>query len=88
MSDTYPIVNSSVNMTVMDEETLVINGDDIHVLNETAAFIWRLCDGQHTLPQIEAALREEYAVPPDHDAGGDITHTLADFRAKGLLEEA
>lgn len=87
MSEPLPRVISSAQTTVVGGETLVTSGDEIHVLNETAAFIWRLCDGRHTPAEIEAALRDEYAVPPDHDAKGDISRTLADFRAKGLLAD-
>lgn len=87
MSDRLPLVKSSIQTTVVGGETLVTSGNEIHVLNETAAFIWRLCDGKHTLPEIEAALRKEYAVSPDHDVGEDITRTLTDFWKKGLLEE-
>jgi len=67
-------------------ETLLIDGDDIYVLNETAAFIWHLCDGQHSLADIEAALRQEYSVPEENDLRADITQTVEELRVKRLLE--
>ena len=60
------------------------SGEDIHVLNPTAAFIWSLCDGQHTPADIAAALREEYAIPPANDPAADIARVLAIFRDRGL----
>ena len=64
------------------------SGQEIHVLNPTAAFIWSLCDGQHTIEEIEAALREEYAIPPANDPAADLARVLATFRGRGLLADS
>jgi hypothetical protein len=88
MTEKPPQWEANVETSNIGGETLVVNGDEIHVLNETAAFIWRLCDGRHTPVEIEAALREEYAVPSDRDVAADIARTLADLRSKGLLAES
>lgn len=85
MADNFPMVRHDVEAREIGGETLLISGDDIHVLNETAAFIWKLCDGRSDPAAIETALREEYAIPPDRDVAADVARTLADFQAKGLL---
>lgn len=36
--------------------------ESIFTLNEAAAYVWKLMDGQHTLAEISAQLVEEYEV--------------------------
>lgn len=58
-----------------------------HVINESAARIWELCDGHATLDQIVAAFATAYAMPPA-TVQPDVEYILARFRALSVLEEA
>ena len=60
-------------------------GGAIHALNPTAAFIWDLCDGAHSLAEIESALRLAFSVPAERDLGVDVRAAIAEFQMKGLL---
>src|SRR5690349_16917533 len=60
-------------------------GGAIHALNPTARLIWDLCDGTHTVAEIEAALRAAFEVPAETDLQVDISRTLEVFQRKGLL---
>lgn len=55
----------------------------VHVLNATAAFVWRACDGEHNQDDIVAAVRAHY--PRRTDLGCDVAEVLAHFRHEGLL---
>jgi len=61
-------------------------GGAIHALNPTARLIWDLCDGAHTVAEIETALRAAFEVPADHDLQTDIHRTLEVFLRKSLLQ--
>jgi len=56
-----------------------------HLLNETAEFIWNLCDGEHTISDIAAEVRVFFDVPADADLEGDIQRTVDVLMKKGLL---
>ena len=58
-----------------------------HALNETAEYIWTLCDGRHNLRQMEEKIRAHFDVPADIDLQVDIEHTIVTLRKKGLLAE-
>ncbi|MFQ5577204.1 MAG: PqqD family protein [Anaerolineae bacterium] len=77
------------NITVKDigGEALLHSseGEAIHVLNPTAQLIWQLCDGNHTLEEMEAAVRARFSVADEYDVAGDIRQTLQAFAAKQLL---
>lgn len=61
-------------------------GGTIFSLNPTAALVWDLCDGAHTLDDIELAVRGSFAVAAQHPVAADVAETVASFRAHGLLE--
>ena len=56
-----------------------------HVINETAAQIWELCNGQSTLDQIASALAASYDVPASV-VQEDVEYILTKFRELGVLE--
>lgn len=72
-------------MQVVGEETLIY--DEIHhqawCLNNTAACIWRRCDGHSTVNEIAIAAAKELNAPVTDEI---VLLTLAELREKNLLE--
>ncbi len=62
-----------------------VEGKAVHVLNPTAKLIWDLCDGEHSLEDIEAAIRSSFAVPEGHDVQAAVRRTVHELSEKGLL---
>lgn len=58
----------------------------VYVLNPTAALIWSLCDGTHTVEQIVDAVRIQFSQTTRADIPQDVDQTLAWFNEYGLLE--
>jgi hypothetical protein len=87
MNTTKPLRNPDITLQDIGNEVVLYSAtaDAVHVLNPTAKLIWELCDGQHTLANIEQVLRANFAIPPDQDVMADIRQTLETFAAKGLL---
>lgn len=56
----------------------------IFALNQSAALIWQLCNGQHTVEAITTALAEAY---PESQAeiGPQVAQTLAQLHAQGAI---
>jgi hypothetical protein len=50
--------------------------------------IWKPCDGEHTVADMEQAIRANFAVTDEHDVTKDIQRTLNIFADKGLLQYA
>lgn len=53
----------------LDDETLVydMERDEAHCLNQTAAMVWKECDGRTTVTQAARALKKELDAPVDAD---------------------
>lgn len=59
--------------------------EGIHILNPTARLIWELCDGEHTLEEMEQTLRANFSISPDYNVIEDIQNILDVFDTKELL---
>ena len=70
-------------------ETLLydVEGDAIHALNPTAKLIWELCDGNHSIEDMELSLRDHFSVGDAQDVSGDIRRSLEIFAEKSLLQD-
>lgn len=62
-------------------------GGRLHVLNATAAAVWRLCDG--SLPAVALAGRfsDGFLVGRDQDPLADVKELLCSFLEAGLIED-
>ncbi len=89
MNTAKPIRNPDITLQDMDDEVLLYSteAEAVHVLNPTARCIWDLCDGEHTITDIEQSLRASFAIPAEHDVAADIRQTLAVLAGKGLLQQ-
>ncbi len=56
-----------------------------HVINEPAARIWELCDGQASLDQIAQAFAASYAMPVS-SVRDDVIYILGKFRDLRVLD--
>ena len=60
----YPRRRTDVNSRVVEEEAVVLDRQHgfIHQLNVTATYIWERCEGNASIEDIAAQLREEAGV--------------------------
>jgi len=81
--------DSSLVYEYLNDEVVLYDekGNTVHVLNATAKLIWELCDGVHSLEEIEQAIRSNFSGLEDRDIAQDILKVIDIFRRKGLLME-
>jgi hypothetical protein len=56
----FPQKKDGVQTRFIGGETLLIDGEKSHVINPSAAFVWNLCDGAHTIDSIIEDVRNEF----------------------------
>ncbi len=83
-----PQVRESLIFRPLDEEWVIYDsdGEKLHVLNSSAAVVWMLCDGQHTVEEIVDEVAEAF----DNQVAmeqvkTDVNSALEDFTNKRLL---
>jgi PqqD family protein of HPr-rel-A system len=82
-----PTPNKDVSLQRVGQEAILHDRRNgrAHVINESAARIWELCDGQHTLDQIVSTFAADYALPAA-DVQADVQDILAKFRELRVLD--
>ncbi len=58
----------------------------VHILNRTALFAWKLCDGTRDSSGIAEALHQAFSGGRELELRADVLHILASFSERGLLE--
>jgi len=59
----------------------------VHILNSTALFTWKLCDGTRSLDEIADSLRSAFRGTASQDIRRDIEELLGKLAERGLLEK-
>ncbi len=82
-----PYTRSAIRAVSLDSGWLVYDceRDVVHRLNPTAALILTLCDGNHTVQQIEAALVLAQNGQPDADPAAEVQAWLSQAAEDGLI---
>jgi coenzyme PQQ synthesis protein D (PqqD) len=83
----FPTPNKDVSLQRVGQEAILHDRRNgrAHVINESAAQIWELCDGQSTLDHIVSAFAAAYALPAT-DVQADVQYILAKFHELRVLE--
>ena len=86
MESTPPIPSPEVTLQRVGNEAILHDRRNgrAHVINQTAARIWELCDGQADVEQIVAAFAAGYELAPA-DVRDDVHYILAKFRDLQVL---
>lgn len=76
-------------LELLDNEMLLYHPAETKILhfNQTAALIWHLCDGEHTVEGISEMLQAAYPEAAEVIAA-DVTETLQAFDEHGCIEWA
>jgi PqqD family protein of HPr-rel-A system len=84
-SSVGPRARTDVTLQQVGREAILHDGQNgqAHVINGSAAQLWKLCDGR-PLDQLVAAFAALYGREPETVAQ-DVDRTLARFEALGLL---
>jgi Coenzyme PQQ synthesis protein D (PqqD) len=82
-----PTPNTDVSLQRVGQEAILHDRRNgrAHVINESAAQIWELCDGKHTFDQIVSAFAAAYALPAA-DVRADVQYILAKFHELRMVE--
>lgn len=81
--------NPEVFTKETDEKLVLYDAgmEAVHILNRTAYLIWELCDGQHTISDIEEIMRDRFSIDHEYDLMNDIDQAVQQLLVKGLLVE-
>ena len=87
MDTDRPLKREDITCQNMGTETVLYDAqaEAIHVLNPTALLIWNLCDGHHSLQDMESKIKAAFSLTTEHDVFADIQQTVDIFEKNNLL---
>jgi PqqD family protein of HPr-rel-A system len=82
-----PLPSADVSLQRVGNEAILHDRRNgrAHVLNDSAARVWQLCDGRATLDEIVSAFAASYDMPPA-DVREDVVYILSKFRELRVLD--
>ena len=88
MDEKKPLRKDGILTRKMGDEWMLYDSEkgDIHVINSTAEFVWRMCDGSHSIEQIKLQTQETYDVPDGVTINEDIEAIIKNFGDLGVLQ--
>ena len=66
---------------------LDLETDSLHMINAMAEFVWRMCDGLHSIDEMEQRIAEAYDVPEGTDVRTDLESVIQSFADRGVLAD-
>ena len=89
MPDNCPQVREDLISQDLVSEVMLYDSRNgsAHVLNSTAAVIFTLCDGKHSVEEMAEEVRNRFELKPDSDILRDIKGFLDKFQEKGFFRE-
>jgi PqqD family protein of HPr-rel-A system len=87
LANTLPKAAQNITAADFDGEVVAYSpkpGKGYH-LNGTATWLWKHCDGRHSVDELVARMREEFDCDAA-DVRADIGRTLRELLASGLIE--
>lgn len=83
-----PLRKSDLMSQKIGDECMLYNPakGSIHVINGTAEFVLNLCDGTHSLTEIEQQVREAHHIPEGNHVRKDLEAILHSFTDLGIIQ--
>ena len=80
-------ISNALASRKVDNDLLIVdrNNDKIHQLNSSAAFIWSLCDGNHSVEDIVMKTFAKFDIDEDQ-IRKDVNSTLENLVELNLIE--
>ena len=87
MSVKGPLRKDGISSKRLGEEWILYDAEkgSIHIINAMAEFVWKMCDGSHSLDEIEKDVKDVYQIPEGADLSRDLESIIQSFASMGLL---
>ncbi len=83
-SNAMPRRRDGVHVDLVRDGHALQDGDQVHLLNETAFALWQLCDGRTSPEEMAAGVCELFG-EPSAVVLADVDRTLGELSRRGLI---
>ena len=74
----------------LDDEWMLYNTaeDSAHIINSMAEIVWGMCDGNHSVDEIESHIKNTYLVNDGTNVKKDVEGIIQEFECLGIISSS
>jgi hypothetical protein len=82
-----PLRREGILSRQLGEESILYDSKNgnVHVINSVAEFVWNMCDGSHSVADMEGRVRETYRSSGEANVLEDLQTIIQDFVNLGVV---
>jgi len=82
-----PLRREGVLSRQLGDESILYDSKNgnVHVINSVAEFVWNMCDGSHSLSDMERHVQERYQSSGEANVLEDLRNIIQDFLNLGVV---
>ncbi|MBI5115788.1 PqqD family peptide modification chaperone [Candidatus Poribacteria bacterium] len=82
-----PLRKEGILSRQLGEESILYDSKNgnVHVINSVAEFVWNMCDGSHSVTDMEQRVREAYQSSGEASILDDLKTIIQDFANLGVV---
>jgi methyltransferase-like protein len=86
MSEKMLIKRADLNIRTVDQEIVIVDKDsgEVHQLNQTASYIWKLFDGNTSIDQAKELVANDFNIGLEQ-ASADVVAVVEQLKSLNLL---
>jgi len=87
LDETRPLRKEEIVCQKLGDEWILydLEPGSIHIINAMAEFVWRMCDGCHSIEEMERQIADAYEVPGGMNVRADVQSVIQSFADLGML---
>jgi len=81
------MVEDGILAQQLDDEWILYDpgASSVHIVNDMAEFVWRMCDGHHSFEQMAQKVTDAYRVPEGSNVRAELRSVIQSFADRGML---
>ena len=87
MDEARPLRKEGIVCQKLGDEWILYDPEagSIHVINAMAGVVWRMCDGCHSIEEMERQIADAHEVPVGTNVSADVQSVIQSFADRGML---
>ena len=87
MDETRPLRKEGIACQELGDEWVLYDREagSMNIINATAGLVWRLCDGRHSLEEMERQIGDAFEIPAGTNVRAHLESVIQSFAERGML---
>jgi hypothetical protein len=87
LDETMPLRKEEIVCQKLGDDWILYDPEpgSIHIINAMAEFVWTMCDGCHSIDEMERQIADAYEVPAATNVRADVQSVIQSFADLGML---